>query len=67
MIYLKFADIHNLNAINSYAREKIDNKDISWLPTYKDKIGNEEGKADDDEDELKVEEENIHKYVVKEA
>ena len=67
MIYLKFADIHNLNAINSYAREKIDNKDISWLPTYKDKIGSEEGKADDDEDELKVEEENIHKYVVKEA
>ena len=43
MIYLKFADIHNLNAINSYAREKIDNtKDLA--DTYGIRIKNAYGK-----------------------
>ena len=44
MISLKFSDIHDLNAINSYAREKLDNKDISWLPTYKDYSTGDENK-----------------------
>ena len=69
MISLKFADIHDLNAINSYAREKIDIKNISWLPTYKDE-GNNDGrnnKGDDNEDNFKVEDENINKHLVKEA
>ena len=64
MITLKFSDVHSLNAINSYANEKIINKDISWLPTYKD-LKNNEKKNDDLEEELKVEEENLNKYFVK--
>ena len=66
MITLKFCDLHDLNAINSYASQKIENKDISWLPTYKDlKNNGKNGKNDDHEEELKVEEENVNKYFVK--
>ena len=69
MISLKFADLHDLNAINSYAREKMDNKNISWLPTYKDEGKNDGSskKRDDNEDNFKVEDENIKKHIVKEA
>ena len=64
MITLKFTDFHNLNAINSFTSHKIENKDISWLPTYKD-LQNNQKKKDELDDELKVEEENLNKYVVK--
>ena len=64
MITLKFSDIHYLNAINSYAIQKIEKKDISWLPTYKD-LKDTKKKVDDEEEELKVEEENVNKYFVK--
>ena len=67
MIFLKFGDIHDLNAINSYARNKLDNKDISWLPTYKDSSSNNENKREDNEDSFSVADENINKYIVKEA
>ena len=66
MITLKFSDPHDLNAINSYAYKKIENKDISWLPTFKDLTDKgKNGKNDDFDQDLKVEEENINKYFVK--
>ena len=66
MITLKFSDSNNLNAINSYANKKIENKDISWLPTFKDlKEKGKNGKNEDFEKDLKVEEENLNKYCVK--
>ena len=67
MIFLKFGDIHDLNAINSYARGKLDNKDISWLPTYKDSSSNDENKKEENEDSFSVADENINKYIVKES
>jgi hypothetical protein len=68
MIYVKLSNIHDLNSINSYAREKIDNKDISWLPSYKDLINsdnenNKEDESEDDED-FKIEEENINNHYI---
>ena len=36
MIFVKLSNVHDLNSINSYAREKIDIKDVSCLPSYKD-------------------------------
>ena len=66
MITLKFADVHDLNAINSYAAEKLFNKDISWLPTYKDlETKGKNGDNNEFEEELKVEDENVNKYFIK--
>ena len=66
MITLKFSDVHDLNAINSYASEKLVNKDISWLPTYKDlETKGKNGDNNEFEEELKVEDENVNKYFVK--
>ena len=66
MITLKFSDVQDLNAINSYASEKLVNKDISWLPTYKDlEIKERNGDNNEFEEELKVEDENVNKYFVK--
>ena len=66
MITLKFSDVHDLNAINSYAAEKLFNKDISWLPTYKDlETKGKNGENNEFEEELKVEDENVNKYFVK--
>ena len=64
MITLKFSDAHDLNAINYYAMKKFENKDISWLPTYNDLKENQK-KHDEFENELKIEEENVNKYFVK--
>lgn len=36
IIKLDLADSHDLNAINNYAKLKIEQNDISWLPTSKD-------------------------------
>ena len=67
MIFLKFSEIHDLNATNSYSREKLDNKDISWLPSYKDVcLRDEDKKKDENEENLSIAEENIIKYCVKE-
>ena len=66
MITLKFSDVHDLNAINSYAAEKLFNKDITWLPTYKDlETKGKNGENNEFEEELKVEDENVNKYFVK--
>ena len=68
MIFVKLSNIHDLNSINSYARDKIDNKDISWLPSYKDLINsdnenNKEDETEEDED-FKIEEENINNHYI---
>jgi hypothetical protein len=38
MISLKLKDINDLNSINQYVRTKIERKDITWLPSFKDKL-----------------------------
>ena len=63
MISLKLRDIHDLNAINQYVRTKMDKKDISWLPTYKDI--NIENENDFEEKNLIVSHENIEGYKIK--
>ena len=63
---LKFSDVQDLNAINSYAAKKLTNKDINWLPIYKDlEIKGKNGEGNEFEEELKVEDENVNKYFVK--
>ena len=69
MIFVKLSNLHDLNSINSYAREKIDNKNISWLPSCKDFLNpNKENKAEQfgEGEDFIVEDENIHnKYITK--
>ena len=68
MIYVKLSNAHDLNSINSYVKDKIDNKNISWLPSYKDFINKEQdNKTEEDEiEDFIIEEENItHNYVIK--
>ena len=69
MIFVKLSNVHDLNAINSYARNKIDNKDISWLPSYKDfneYNKNNKIEEDMDDEDFRIEDENINNaYVVK--
>ena len=67
MIYVKLSNAHDLNSINSYVKDKIDNKNISWLPTYKNYNNKETYKAEEDEiEDFIIEEENINKiYIVK--
>ena len=62
MILLKFKDIHDLNAVNQYVRAKMDRKDISWFPTYKD---NEEKSIDFDDKNLIVYHEKVENYKMK--
>ena len=67
MIFLKLSNIHDLNSINSYARDKIDNKDVSWLPSFKDLINNAKNNEEKDkiEDEnFRIEEENINQHYI---
>ena len=69
MIFVKLSNLHDLNSINSYAREKIDNKDVSWLPSYKD-LDNSDNENEDEEnvveEDFKIEDENINVvYAVK--
>ena len=63
MIILKLKDIHELNAINQYVRGKIDRKDITWLPTYKDI--NKENDNDFEDKNLLVSHENVDNYKIK--
>ena len=63
MIILKLKDIHELNAINQYVRGKIDRKDITWLPTYKDI--NKENDSDFEDKNLLVNYENVDNYKIK--
>ena len=69
MIFVKLSNVHDLNSINSYAREKIDNNDVSWLPSYKDFIDYDKDnkmKENDNDDAFRVEDENINNiYIVK--
>ena len=66
MIYLKFSDLHDLNAVNSWARENLDEKKISFLPSCKDNIKEEEiedvgvvqEEESDEEESEETEEEN---------
>jgi hypothetical protein len=63
MILLKFKDIHDLNAVNQYVRGKMDRKDISWFPTYKDING--ENKFDFEDKNLSVYHEKVENYKIK--
>ena len=64
MISLKMKDIHDLNDVNQYIREKIDKKDITWLPTYKDII-KYDNNNNDFEDNIVVFNENFGNYKIK--
>ena len=55
MLFLKFSQIHELNAVNSYARHHLDLKNICFLPSYEDNY--EEGQDNDEKDKEKHEEE----------
>ena len=63
MILLKLKDIHDLNAINQYVRGKMERKDITWLPTYKDI--NKENDNDFEDKNLLVFHENANNYKIK--
>jgi hypothetical protein len=66
MISLKLKDVRDLNYINKYIREKIDKKDITWLPTYKDIINKRNEKYKDfDENNLIIFAENFCNYKIK--
>ena len=65
MISLKMKDIHDLNDVNQYIREKIDKKDITWLPTYKDIIKSDNNNNDFEENNLVVFTENFGNYKIK--
>lgn len=42
IVGLKFIDIQETNATNSYVMEKIQSKSIAWFPSYKTNLGEEE-------------------------
>ena len=54
LIGLKFVDPQETNAINSFVIEKVEEKKISWFPSF----SNEEG-SDDDENEEENEDDDI--------
>ena len=58
-------DIHDLNDVNQYIREKIDKKDITWLPTYKDIIKSDNNNNDFEENNLVGFTENFGNYKIK--
>ena len=65
MISLKLKDIRQLNDINKYIREKLDKKDITWLPTYKDILIKNENNNDFEDGNLIVFSENFANYKIK--
>ena len=65
MISLKLTNSYDLNSINQYVKNKLEKKDITWLPTYKDKINNKENINDFNENNLIVYKENISNYKIR--
>ena len=61
IITIKQSNIKELNNINQYIRKKIENNDISWLPTNTDLFKKTE---DFDYDEIVILEENTNKYKI---
>ena len=57
MIFLKFSEFHDLNAINFFARTNLDNKNICFLPSYQDNFETKEEEKDGKEKEEEEEEE----------
>ena len=57
MIFLKFSLSHDLNATNFYARTQLDNKNISFLPSYQDNFEDEEEKEEKEKEEEEESEE----------
>ena len=51
MIFLKFSEVHELNAVNSFARQNLDIKNISFLPSYEDNY--EDGDSIEEKEERK--------------
>ena len=58
MIFLKFSDIHDLNAMNSFARHNLDLKNICFLPSHEDNYEEGEDNAENEEDKKEEDEEN---------
>ena len=58
MMFLKFSDLHTLNAINSYSRNNLDKKNICFLPSCQDQFQEESENQNvaennnDEEDEI---------------
>ena len=50
MIGLKFVDPQETNAINSFVIEKLEDKKISWFPSFVSKGNDEEGEGDEEEE-----------------
>ena len=59
MLFLKLTPIEDLNAINSYARESLDDKNIIFLPSCKDDFDNENGIELNEEEKIEEEEEEV--------
>ena len=51
MIGLKFVDPQETNAINSFVIEKIEQKKISWFPSFSNSLDEEEDDEDEDDNE----------------
>lgn len=58
MIFLKFSDIHDLNAMNSFARHNLDLKNICFLPSHEDNYEEGEDNNENEEDKKEEDEEN---------
>ena len=58
MIFLKFSDIHDLNAMNSFARHNLDLKNICFLPSHEDNYEEGEDNAENEEAKNEEDEEN---------
>ena len=63
MIKLELEDIHDLKATNQYIRAKLERKDISWMPSYKDM--NKENDIDIEDQNLIVSHEYVDEYKIK--
>ena len=57
MIFLKFSEKRNLNAINLFSRVNLDNKNICFLPSYQDIFQEDEKKEEKEKEEEEEEEE----------
>ena len=65
LIKIKHKKIRDLNQNEEYIFDKINNKDISWLPTYKDLILENENINLIDEKNLAISKENVSNYKIK--
>ena len=55
MLFLKFSDVNKLNVTNLFTKMNLDNKNISFLPSYQDNYDEEEGQKEKEEEEKEIE------------